>query len=98
MPEFADPMGVSLALVHSTEGKELFDSIIDTIEYRESNRIDCVQPRLVSPANRPADREQFWSDIEDKGIEYCVNKYKQKKGSKPFWRRVLHKIYSHLIK
>lgn len=98
IPKFADEMGVSLALIHSEEGLKLFDSIKEKIEFQESNKNNCLQPRLVSPANKPKDREQFWSDIKDKGIEYCLNNYKQKEIITPLWRKVAHKIKHQLTK
>ena len=98
IPKFADPMGVSLALIHSEEGLALFDSIKDSIEFRKSDKKSCLQPRLVSPANKPKDREQFWSDIKDKGIEYCLDNYKQKEVIIPLWRRIGSKIKHQLKK
>lgn len=78
IPNFADPMGVSLALAHTKKGLELFEKIKSDVEWIESNRKDCLQPRLISPANRPKDREAFWNDLNEKGIEYCAEKYKEK--------------------
>lgn len=98
MPKFADPMGVSLALIHSSEGLALFERIKSKIDYRESNKKDCLQPRLVSPANRPEDREQFWSDIDDKGFDYCLVNYKRKEVKIPLWRKVGSKIKRQLKK
>ena len=98
MPRFADPMGVSLALVHSEEGQELFNSIKENIEFQENDKNNCLQPRLVSPANKPEDRAQFWTDIKNKGIEYCLVNYKQKEVVIPLWRKIGSKIKYHLKK
>lgn len=88
LPEFADSMGVSLALIHTQEGLELFNRIKDNIVYQESDKYNCKQPRLVSPASKPKDRNQFWSDIEKKGIDYCLENYKEKEVTIPLWRKV----------
>lgn len=88
IPEFADSMGVSLALIHSKEGLELFNRIKENIVYQESDKNNCLQPRLISPANKPKDRNQFWSDIEKKGIDYCLENYKEKEVTIPLWRKV----------
>lgn len=98
IPKFADEMGVSLALIHSEEGLELFDSIKDKIVIQESDKNNCLQPRLVSPSNKPEDREQFWSDVENMGIEYCLENYKQKEIVIPFWRKFGSKIKHQLKK
>ncbi len=75
MPDFYDPMGVSLVITHTEIGKNLFESIKKSIDYRISNRTDCMQPRLMSPQLCPDDRQQFWDDVQKMGINYCVEKY-----------------------
>lgn len=98
MPDFADPMGVSLLLLHSDRGKEVFDKIKDSIDYRKSNHKDCLQPRLISPAERPKDRETFWNDVNDKGLDYCSKNYKEAVVIIPLWRRVAQKVKSGIKK
>lgn len=92
IPEFASPMGVSLVLIHSTRGVELFEKIKESVDFCRSNRIDCRQPRLISPANKPKDRELFWNDIETKSIEYCLDKYKKREKKKSFLYRIIRKV------
>lgn len=75
MPDFYDKMGVSLVITHSPKGEQLFSELKHTIDYRESNRKDCLQPRLVSPQLRPKDRDLFWNDMNLKGLDYCEKKY-----------------------
>lgn len=76
-PQFADPMGVTLALVHSEKGIALFEKLRSSVDYYKSNRANCLQPRLISPAIRPEDRDSFWDDLKEKGIDYCLTKYKK---------------------
>lgn len=75
MPDFYDKMGVSLVITHNENGENLFDSIKDKINYRESNRKDCLQPRLCTPQSKPKNRDKFWYDMNKRGIEYCEKKY-----------------------
>ncbi len=75
MPHFFDPMGVSLLLLQSEEGQAVFKEIEQQLIIEESNEKACLQPRLIFPANRPADRDRFWSDYEKKGIAYCQKHY-----------------------
>ena len=92
IPQFADQMGVSLALIHTEKGMELFNRIKEYIFYQESDKIHCKQPRLISPAVKPKDRNQFWFDIEKKGIEYCLSNYKERVAVIPFEKRLFLKI------
>ncbi len=75
MPDFDDNKGVSLVLVNTTKGQELFGNIKGELIYRESNVKDCLQPHLQYPVKRSAQREQFWNDYHSKGYEYIVKKY-----------------------
>ena len=75
MPDFEDNKGVSLVLVNSSKGKELFEKISQTLYFEESNTIDCLQQNLHSPTKEPAQRYQFWHDYWDKGFEYVLKKY-----------------------
>lgn len=75
MPDFFDPMGTSLLIIHTERGMELFDSISDSIEFRESNVRDCLQHNLVRPTEHSEKREKFWKDYREKGIEYVMDKY-----------------------
>lgn len=97
LPKFYDPMGVSLVIVHTADGMKLFDHIRDKIDYVESNRKDCLQPRLVSPQLRPNNRDCFWRDMEQNGMDYCIEKYKEyyavsvKEKVKRFLKKLLDK-------
>ena len=75
MPDFVDEMGTSLALVHTEKGRELFESIKDDLEVRQSNTKDCLQMNLQRPTEHSARREQFWADYRSSGIEYVMKKY-----------------------
>lgn len=75
MPDFYDEMGVSLVITHSEKGNKIFDEIKNVIHFCESNRKDCLQPRLISPQVYPKDRKSFWRDMNQKGLEYCEKKY-----------------------
>lgn len=74
-------------LVHKwiLENKETFETsrscnipayqVYSKTEWLESDVTSCIQPRLISPECRPSNRDAFWNDMRDRGIEYCVKKY-----------------------
>lgn len=75
IPDFYDPAGNSLILVHTNRGKEVFEKLKPAIEYRKSNRIQCRQPNLESPTPVSVKRQMFWNDYEKHGVEYIMKKY-----------------------
>ena len=68
-------MGISLALVHSIKGIEVFNAIKSDIDWLESDIDSCIQPRLISPECRPYNRDVFWNDMNNRGIEFCSKMY-----------------------
>lgn len=75
IPDFDDNRGISLVLVNTFKGKELFDSIKIDLDYRESNTKDCLQPQLQYPSEVSMKRDKFWRDYYEKGFEYVAKKY-----------------------
>lgn len=75
MPDFTDENGVSLVLIHTERGKHLFDSILENVEVRESNKKDCWQMNLEKPTEHARGRKQFWIDFNTREIQYVMKKY-----------------------
>lgn len=75
MPDFFDPSGNSLLLIHTQKGQELFNNCKEALDYKESNTTDCLQPNLVHPTTAAKDRTKFWQDYYANGIHYIVKKY-----------------------
>lgn len=92
MPDFYDPKGNSLVLIHSAKGKEIFEAIKGNLDYKKSNTSDCLQPNLREPTVVSEQRERFWRDYSRYGIRFTVKKY----GTDTFFCRVKRKIKSIL--
>lgn len=75
LPEFDDDKGVSLLLVNTSKGKELFDSLREKIKWKETRVEDCIQPALKGPFSVPSGRERFWRDFSEHSFQYIAKKY-----------------------
>lgn len=75
MPEYDDNKGVSLILINSDKGIDLFNSIDKNISYRGSNTHDCLQPQLQYPTKPSSRREEFWNDYFCYGYFDVIKKY-----------------------
>jgi len=75
LPDFEIGNGVSLILVHTEKGQEIFEAIKDKVEWSESNTADCLQPNLIKPTERSTRREEFWADYQNGGISFILKKY-----------------------
>ena len=73
--EFDDNKGVSLILVNSDKGKEIFERSIPKLEYFECDIKNCIQPTLVKPSLASDRREAFWSDYQKMEFDVFLKKY-----------------------
>lgn len=88
LPDFFDDLGTSLFLIHTNIGKQLFEDIKPSLEYRQSNLVDCWQINLERPTKDSKKRNVFWHDYYKYGIDYVMNKY----GTVPILRRIKRRI------
>lgn len=75
IPEFYDRNGVSLILLHSEFGRNVFEDIKPEMDFAETTIEDCLQPRLKEPSRRSEFRDAFWKEYKAKGAPFVVNKY-----------------------
>ena len=75
IPDFYDENGNSLFLIHTERGEKLFDAVKYKLEYRLSDTKQCYQANLEAPTKRSAQRDKFWNDYNEKGIEFIMKKY-----------------------
>lgn len=74
-PEFDDNKGVSLVLVNNEAGEKIFEKVKKRLIWKQTKLEDSMQPPLKAPFPKPDNREQFWSDFENKSFEYVAKKY-----------------------
>ena len=73
--EFNDNKGVSLVLINTEKGKELFaqaEADLDLISCRLEN---CIQPTLVKPSVPSVRRNDFWADYQKLEFGRLLRKY-----------------------
>lgn len=75
IPDFYDPSGNSLFLIHTNRGEELFKNVQDNLDFRLSNTTQCWQANLEAPTKKSDLREEFWNDYQKKGIDFVMKKY-----------------------
>jgi len=75
--EYNDNTGISLVLVNSSKGGNLFKQVVecDNVFSMLSDANDCLQPALLSPAKASAQYDIFWDDFKNKGALYVCKKY-----------------------
>lgn len=78
-PDMDDNTGVSLVLVNSDKGSQIFAKIIENgeVEIRETETRKCLQRNLQIPTPRPSSTEEFWHDYFNYDYRKIVRKYGQ---------------------
>nr|WP_243164974.1 Coenzyme F420 hydrogenase/dehydrogenase, beta subunit C-terminal domain [Blautia massiliensis (ex Durand et al. 2017)] len=88
IPDFYDPNGNSLFLIHTNRGEEMFEKIQGDLDCRLSNTTQCWQANLEAPTKKSEQREEFWNDYQRKGIDFVMKKY----GTVPMKTKVKNKL------
>ena len=70
---YEDDKGLSLILINSDKGKQLFENIEKNAE--RTSLKDCMQPQLKQPSKLHPDYQSFAYDYETKGFLYVAKKY-----------------------
>lgn len=76
-PKFYDKKGVSLLILNSKKGEEIFDSIKDKCVFKEKSIADAVKknPNLQMPTPSKVSQEVFWDEFYKYGFEFIAKKY-----------------------
>ncbi len=72
---FNDRKGISLVLVNSEKGRQLFEKAAARLECEESRPQDCLQPQLIAPAVPHRKRARFIRDYQRHGFLYVARRY-----------------------
>jgi coenzyme F420-reducing hydrogenase beta subunit len=75
--ECFDPMGVSLIMVNSQKGRELFEECRQDLIVEERPKEESLneQRRLKKPSRLLENRSAFWADYKQFGLSYVLKKY-----------------------
>ena len=70
-----DDKGISLVLLNTKKGEELFEKVCQRIEIREVDINNCLQPNLRNPSKVHKQRDLFENDYKKKGFLFVDKKY-----------------------
>lgn len=75
-PDFAsDNMGCSLVLCHTSKGRELLQSVSDSLMMAHADLGQCIQPNMIKPSALHPQRKRFEHDFGTRGLEYVMKRY-----------------------
>lgn len=76
-PELYDELGLSLIIVNSKKGEEILENIKDDLYLEKRDPAESLkhQQRLSKPMPIPDNREEFWLELDNIGLEKVLEKY-----------------------
>lgn len=74
-PEWDSDHGVSLVLVNTAKGSEVFEQIKVAFPHLRSTTENCMQSRLQRPITEPGQRDAFWTDCDAMDFTSLAKKY-----------------------
>lgn len=87
----SDDKGISLVLLNTEKGKELFEKIKDRMNTTPVNIENCLQSNLRRPTKADPKRNEFETDYLRKGFKYVYYKY-----GEDGWRYKLTNLYKRI--
>jgi len=70
-----DDKGISLVLVNTIRGKDLFKVCAKDVNYIDCTGYKFRHVNLRRPSRPPENREEFWNDYREHGFMYIATKY-----------------------
>lgn len=87
-----DGKGVSICLVNTQKGAELFELVKDDVIFQEVTDNTYLQPQLVHPTQKGKLYNAFWKDYFKKGYTYAAIKHTKPNLLKKILRGICHII------
>lgn len=88
LPNLFDNKGISTVIINTEKGRQLFNNILESIEYKEIELIDVVKynPSMIISAKKNININKFFDIYEKDNFDFC--KYAKKVTKKSFSNRV----------
>ena len=94
LPEMDDDKGTSLVIINSVLGNQLFEEIMDQINYREVEYEKAIanNPSLYRSVNRPKNRDAYLNNVTTDNL----NDITKKNTTVSILKKVIRKIKNHI--
>lgn len=75
-PEYVeDNRGISLMMIHTSQGARVFDAIKNDLDYFETDKETASQPQLQRPNPMHPKKDAWEKTYEDKGFERAIRRF-----------------------
>ncbi len=75
LPNFKDKLGVSVVILNSKKGKDIFQKIENSIQLEDTSKVSLTHYNLKRPTKKPDDYDEFWSYNENNSYSKVSKKY-----------------------
>ena len=74
-PEINDNKGLSVVLVNTQKGYDVFLRVAENAKVLETKAEDAIQTALQHNAKPKSNYDVFWKEYQENGFDYIVQKY-----------------------
>lgn len=91
-----DNKGISMIMINTLKGKDIFDNIKGKLHYNKCEKQNTEQPQLNYPSRPSVLRSRFVEDYNTKSLEYVLNKYAPHTFGGKVRKKIMKYFYSAL--
>lgn len=94
-PEFYNKDGVSIILIQTDRGFDIFNAIKEHFTYHPLMHGEYPQESLEQPVEKPVLRDCYWKDLSQRGFTFAARKYfgYEDRAWKLFFRKIKMKFH-----
>lgn len=74
-PDLEDKLGVSLVIINTKKGREIFDIISKNLDKIKIKKEEAIQSSLTKPTSFNKKRDKFWKEYLNNSYEKAIKKY-----------------------
>lgn len=75
MEQFDDRKGLSLVMINTAKGKQIFEKCKDQLCLKSIQLRQYMQPNMKNPTPKPINYDSFWSEYSTVGFISAISKY-----------------------
>lgn len=95
-PKFFDESGISLVMINSEKGDEIFGKISMNIDYVKRYEEDLRQDQITGKVTKNIHTDDFWQTYFEKGFKFALKKYTDYSYPKTICRKIKNRIKRYL--
>ncbi|MEF9940574.1 MAG: Coenzyme F420 hydrogenase/dehydrogenase, beta subunit C-terminal domain [Clostridium sp.] len=92
LPEIDDNKGVSLVLINSPKGTDIFEKVSKNLDIFVRGKEHCAEDQIIKMCEKNPKYDEFWENYQKHGMRYVMLKYTEYSSIRTFIKKAIRKI------